>query len=398
VVDINVIKNSFTSTLNGAGLLEKDAVNVFINGVSYQPWQSLSISRDLDSPIGTFTMEFVDKWRQAGDEWPLKPGAAVSVKIGTRKQPVITGYIDKIDASISKDDRSVTITGRDLTSDLVDCSYIEENEIESTTFLALANKLASFFGLTATYENPALASSDKPFKFRYQQGDTMMEILAKEGKPKGFNLKTDGEGNLVIFNRNNSFQLPTSPVALEQDGNILTASIEIDHSERFSTYIVKGQASNDDLGWGLIKNQAKGVADDTGIGRTRAKIILSDAEVDNVSVQTQAEQEADIRKRQSNKVSITVQGWTKGALGELWEVGDLVPVNAGFIGVSNATMLIKSVSFEKSVDSGTLTTLGLVTPDSFRVEKTKSKDINDDLGWKRKTLTREQALELSPKL
>jgi|GEM_PF-719235 len=402
MVDINVIKNSFVNPLNGSGQTDKDAISVFINGTTYNSWTDISINRDLDSAIGSFTMSFVDKWRQSGDSWVITPGQKIAIKIGNRKLPVLNGFVDSVEASISNTDRSISVTGRDRTCDLADCSYIEENEISSITFLGLCEKMAGFFGIDVYYESPLyLGPLDTPFKFIYQQGDSMLEALYKEGKPRGFNLKTDGEGNLVIFNRNASETLTRSPVALSQDGNILKASVSLDQSDRYSTYIVKGQSSNDALGWGLKKNTPKGSADDRGVTRTRPLVVISDTEVDDVTAQTQAEQEADIRKRQSNDISAEVQGWTKTPLGELWSVGDIVPVDAGFIGISNVDLLIKSIGLSKSTSGGTITTIGMTTPDSFRNEKTKTSgnDLYEKLGWKfTSSISKEKALELSPKL
>ena len=357
--------------LNFANVASNEAA-LFINGVNYTSWDSLSVTRGLDSLAHNFSFSYVDKWRQEDGKWPINVGEKVEITLGTI--PVMTGYIDSLDSNFSSDSRTISISGRSTTADLIDCSYLGANKISTTTYLALATKLCNPFGIKVKYQ---ATPTNEPFDFHYEQGESVFEALHRYAQSRGYLLTTDAQGNLVVFNKDYFASIERSKTDLIQGKNILDITAKFDHSDRFSEYTLKSQPKGDDITAVIAANMSKATAKDSGVSRFRPKLILSDNYVFKLLAQKQVEWEADIRARQSNDVSVKVQGWTK-ADGTIWKQGDLVYLSAPAVGLSS-DMIITDVTYSKSSSEGTTTSLNLTSPDSYKPSPVKEDD--KPSGW-----------------
>lgn len=375
------------------------------DGKTFDSWERVRITKSMNTLSAGFEVSMSDKWRQSGERWPLKPGEPVTVYVGTNQ--VLTGYIDKLDVEVSNDDRSMTITGRDKTADLVDSSaYQTTNEFRKIKLEDLAKKFATELFNIKVITN---ADTGAPFeRFSIKAGETIFELLDRAAKLRGVLLQSDEKGNLVITNRgggnadiiNSSSVLASAQSALKaaaiaelgkgvsigadlvQGENILTAQASYNDTDRFATYIVKGQSQGTDLFNGPQVTKIEATAFDQAITRRRPLIIIAETSVDKKAAQRRANWEATVRAAKAIDVSITVQGWFRKD-GKLWSVNDLVNVNAGFIGLSDQQkLLITTVTFTKD-QSGTITELSLTRPDAFQLNPMqKTKDPKEKAGWK----------------
>lgn len=414
--------NPLDSALQAAGLpaifeggeLLKDAVVIRVGTTIYNAWQTVSITKNIDSISSVFEVSMMDKWRQKGSPWPLIPGAPMQILIG--QTPVMSGYIDKLDVSVSNEDRTMSISGRDLTGDLVDSSALSEtkkNQFQNITMLNLAKHYCSLYDIPVVDETK---DPGKPFAlFTVKQGETVFEVLERAAKLRGFLLVSGFRGtpkrmSLVITNRaGGNVDLPSiknlkqehdflaqakqlvketkSDADIQQGGNILFASASYDDTERFQQYVVKGQSKGSDNMWGLAVTAPTAVAFDQGIKRFRPLIVIAEGNVSVLDCQKRAAWESTNRAAKACEVSVTVQGWFKPD-GELWDVNTLVSVDAGFVGIqSGQNMLVKSVTFTKD-DRGTLATLKLTRPDAFNPKLTlsASADPAKNPGWRKKSI------------
>lgn len=401
------INNAFPAIFNKGDLID-DAVTVILDGgFVYDAWSSVSVTRSLEQVSGTFGIELVDKWRQSSEDWPLRPGVLVNVKIG--KENVITGFIDQISCDVSNDDRSLSIAGRDVTGDLVDCSAVSDpSEFKNISIDALAKKFA-----TDIFDIPVemKATGVEPFEvFTVKQGESIFEMLERAAKLRGVLLLSDSKGSLVIANRagesspQSVSNLPKAPslknlaaeavfsvtgvdrtsVALIQGENILEASASYDNSDRFAEYIIKGQAPGSDNFNGKSVTSVVAKATDEAIDRPRKKIVIADGSINTDSAKKRAQWEATIGAARSLEVVIKVQGWSEKPGGPLWSVNKIIQVEAGFIGLPEVELLITGVQFTKSIGEGTTTSLKLARVDAYdpEVELIKEKDPTQNLGWK----------------
>lgn len=388
------------------GRRRPDAVTLRINNEVYQAWDSITIQRALESMCGSFSIAMADKWRDSGEAWPLVPGAEVLIQIG--KENALTGYIDKVAASVKSDTRTITVNGRDRTADLVDSSaFANPSVFKNLDIEQLAKKFATqIFGI------PVVVDADlgnKFIKFPVKQGETVFEMLERAAKLRGLLLLTDEKGQLVITNRSGgdigaapelsgkapsvknlvaaaTFAPPAitkSAVSFVQGENVLEAQATYDDSDRYQTYFVKGQSSGDDLFFGKSVTAVEAFARDLRIKRARIKILIADGNVDKTAAQKRANWEAIVRATKALNVTLKVQGWQKPD-GTLYKLNELARVDCKYIGI-DADLLITGLAFSKTSAGKTLTTVKLSRPDSYdpsKSELTEDSDPAKELGWK----------------
>lgn len=381
-------QSGFQAILNGAGSLVDDAVTITLGTLStvYDGWESIRIQRSLEQIAGTFSISMTDQWRSEigfGEPWPLVPGQSVSVKIGVEN--VLKGFIDRINSEVESDTRTLSISGRDTTGDLVDSSApTEPAEYKNVSILVLAQRLAAPFGIPVAAD----VSVGEAFQsFSIKQGETIFEALHRAAEQRGLLLLTTELGGLLITNRSSALSQIRALAPLVQGGNILGAKATYDYGDRFQTYIVKGQTAGSDVFNKLNVTQPIGTAVDQGISRPRTKTLIPDGSVDFASAQRRANWEAITRAARSVDITIRVQGWRQVEGGPVWRINQLVSLDAQFIGQSAQEFIISGVQFSKSLSEGTITTLKLTRADAYVPEKpllTAAEDPSQNLGWQAK--------------
>jgi len=139
----------------------------------YDSWESVEIVKSIDSLCSAFSVGVSDKWRNLGENWTLTPGELVRLAIGS--DAVFNGYIEKLDAEIADGSRSIAISGRDRTCDIVDSSVVGANEYKNVDLLDLGKKLCfEVFGIKVT------SDTDIGGKFpvwKIKPGETVFETL-----------------------------------------------------------------------------------------------------------------------------------------------------------------------------------------------------------------------------
>lgn len=352
------------------GNQEENAAVFYVNNQIYEGFKNIRLSRSLTSLTGSFEIVLVDKWMTEKKDFDLKPGLEIACKIG--KRPVYKGYIDKFDIVLAPGSRNLTISGRDKTGDLVDCSHIGKNEFNNMKLEAIAKELVRPFGIDVII----FADTGAPFtKFTITQGDSVFKSLEKLAKQRNLLLTSSPEGNLVFEKK----AIIRSSTELLEGHNIKSAAISLDNTERFSQYIVKSQAIGI-IGDITDSTQGKGQAFDQGIGRYRPIVILNENQGDGKTAQQRAEWESSLRAAKACVVNVVVVDWIQKD-GELWATNQVVHIDCPSIGIKQ-DMLISKVNFELS-ENGKITELELIRPDAFEF-KTKIKketDPLDLLGW-----------------
>lgn len=373
--------NSATSILRN-GTIIPDAVSIILTerGIIYDSWQNVKVGRSLNQLSANFSISLIDKWKENRLPWFLKPGVRVVIRIGAT--PVINGFIDRLDVQISNDDRRVEITGRDQTGDLVDSSApTEPSEFKNVTILTLAQKFCLPFAIPVVADVNVLPAF---LKYTVKQGETIFELLQRAANLRGLLLLADDLGNLKITNRSSSTSLTVSPTPLVQGANIISAQASYDNSDRFQTYIAKGQSEGNDVFNGLNVTSPVGTSIDSSIIRPRQKTVIADGSSDFAGVQKRANWENTTRAAKSTDITVVVQGWQQFPGGPLWQINQLVNVDIGYLGVQATQLLVSSVQFSKSLSEGTITTLKLTRRDAYIPEQAVLNPANDpqtNLGW-----------------
>ena len=353
-------------------VLIDDAVTLFIGNEIYQGWKSATITRELNSLGSSFSLNVVDRWKADQEPFTMKPGSLVHIHTG--KTSVLTGYIDRVTFGLQAQNRSISISGRSKTGDLIDSSITGKNEYKNLDIKAIAEKIVEPFGLKVLLRSDGGAVFDK---FTVRQGETVFEALDRLARARALVMLPSFAGNVILTKKDTTL----AKTEIRSGVNLLGGSASYDNSERFSKYIVKGQ-SQGTKGTEDQATSSKGEATDAGISRVRELLVIAENSVDNAGAVERAKYEADIRAARSVEINVTLHSWTQDD-GTIWDVNQLVFVDAGFLGYRGQA-LIKKVQLIKD-EGGTKTELTLIRPDAFEFKKevSKKKDPVDRMGWEK---------------
>lgn len=346
-------------------------VELKVNGKIFEGWKRVRVTLSIETIAGSFELEVSDRWANQPTLWPILEEDSCELAIDG--MTVITGYVDRRTLSYSASDRSLSVSGRDRTGSLVDCSaQLEKWEFKNTSVLTVAKRIASDFNIEVKAQG-GLVLPNAPAKISIDPGDTCHEAIERACRLAGVLPVSDGLGNLVLT-RAGSAQ---ASVDLVEGENILSASAEYDSTGRHYLYAVLGQHKGSDQLNGA-STSIKATATDENVKRvTRTLLIRPEGNVTPEHAKKRAQWEATVRAARSETVSVTVQGWTQG--GALWPVNGLVKVRSPMIGV-NGTMLITQATFGLDASNGLTTQLTLRRPDAFLPEPVVTKAKTS--GWK----------------
>lgn len=334
-----------------------DTVQLLVESRVYEGWSEVSIDRAIDRLVGSFSVKVSEKHPDRPPARELRPGLPVTVRLGG--EPVITGHIDDVGHRVNAGEHSVSVRGRDAAADLVDCAPdLDPNEWTNIDLERLAEILCKPFGIPVRIRSSAGAAFPK---IALNPGQRAWDLLEERTRYRSVVIVSDGLGGIEIVKPGSGLRAD----ALELPGNVLSASLSLTRSERFSEYIVRGQAAGTDTAYGDVVASPGGRSKDLGVTRFRPLVIVSSSTVDSEKCGERARWEATVRAGRSERVSVTVQGWRQRS-GTLWAPNQTARVHSASLGISS-DLIVSGVRNRLSVDSAT-TELTLVRPDTFAPE------------------------------
>lgn len=331
--------------------MPKHDVRLHVSGQLFGGWKSINIRRGMSQVAGTFELGLTERWKGQDTPRPIKRGQ--SCKVSVDGQVVVTGYVD--DANIDYDDKShsITVTGRDATGDLVDCSA-PSKQFSLFTLVEIAEQLCQPFGVGVINAT----ETGKPFqRMKNDEGDTVFETLESAARVRAVLLLSDGKGNLVLSRASNK-RISTRLVLGE---NIKAGQLNSSDKDRYSEYTVKGQTVGTDDWSGEAAAHPEGKATDKSITRHRPLTILSEDQTDQASAQERAEWERNVRFGRSQTVTYTVRSWFHES--GLWAPNVLVAVEDAFLGL-DCDLLLTEVALILDKD-GSRTELTLCPRETY---------------------------------
>ena len=332
-------------------------LTLLVGGREYGGWQEVSVTRSMEAVAGSFSVRVSERWAGQDTRWPIRPFDAVRVLMGGHR--VVSGYVDSVRPAFDSGQHAVTITGRDKTGDLVDCSAVHSpGEWRGLDLVRLAGVLCKPFGVSVRAAVGVGAAFDV---FKLQPGETAWEAIDRAARMRGVLVMSDGAGGLVITRAGQG----RATTALVQGANILAASGEYQATERYSDYTVKGQHFGTDELNGEAAATVQATASDSGVPRYRPLVVIAETAVALGGARDRAQWEATVRAARADRVTVTVQGWQQED-GSLWPVNALVNLRSSWLGI-DGDMLITGVRYNLG-GQGTTTELTLARPDAFTPE------------------------------
>jgi len=333
-------------------------VSLYIDNMIYSGWTSLSIKRSLEAAAGSFSLTLTERWESGSapsyTAWPIYDGDNAVVKIGN--DIVITGYVDDVSISLSSTGHSITVSGRDLTEDIVDCSAINRpGQWLNRTLEQIASDLCGPFGVSVSSD----VNTGGPIaEVIIQPGETVYQTLEKIAKGRQLLITSTADGKLVFTQSSKN----VLPVTLLEGENILTCEASFSSKDRFSSYTVEGQP---DSVCGYVFCKAS--ASDAAVPRYRPLLVIAEEKANQAYCKNRAVWESLVRAAKAVSASVTVQGWRTPS-GDLWAVNNLINISAPSIRIDGA-LLITEAEFRKD-NSGTTTALVLKRQDAFLPDPT----------------------------
>lgn len=324
-------------------------VRLEVAGTQFAGWKKVEITAGLDRAARDFSLEVTDKF--PGEAVALvarriEPGELCKVWIGA--DLVLTGFVDATPVSYDGRSVSLAVKGRSRTADLVDCSVVNlPGQWSNRKAEDIARDMAGQYGVSV------ICAADTGAVLpdhQVQQGETVMASLSRILSLRQLLATDDAAGNLVICRAGSGNA--STPLVLGD--NILSASAELDAKDRFSEYIVRGQAAGGDLAFASQVSGLEGKATDPGVKRRRVLIKTADGNADTEMCRKEAAWEGAHRAGKAFETTYTVQGWRQSD-GRLWLPNQMVMVRDSVIGF-NLSLLIGEVTYSLS-DQGSFAKL-----------------------------------------
>ena len=367
-------------------------ITLEVDGILYGGFKSGSVVMRLDALSRTFAFTSTS---QDGKPLPFKGNEPCNVHVSGEQ--VLTGFIDVVHAEVTnvgQADHVITISGIDVTSDLLDSSISTLGSIgNGITLKALCERVIENIGSSLTVDdqqNPAPFQKAEDVA-NPDPGDNAFEFLERHARKKQVLLTSGPLGKLVIAKSEGTEIDAFIQNKIGDPGganNVLRSSVSYDARGRFSRYRVAAQPNLNALVFaGVTRSDA--VADqsstdvedkdmiDAGRGG-RQFIVLSENMSSSTSAHDRALWEARIRKTRGRVYAATVSGYTDQAE-NLWETNTLVTVLDDDADI-NAKMLVNSVAFGLDRSSGPVTTLAFVERNAYKLtlEEPVTEEVGDD--------------------
>jgi len=329
-----------------------DLVTLEINGKDFAGWESLTITRTLDSCADAFSLSAPFDPVKFKNYASFRPFGYQSVRLKIDDEKILTGRIESVSPSISASDRMINVQGRSLTGSLVDCSIDGQGfNFKGLSLSQIAKKLCSPFSVSVVSiseaELPLMVANASP-------GQSVFDFLNQLAKDLSLLLTCNADGNLVITK-----VLPGGkPVdaIIEGERKLLSANGSFDGTKIFSAYKVLMQQDG--------KNDIMGKALDGSIPIYRP-LTSTGSDADAKDVQKSAEWKRALAISGAVGLSVTMAGW-RTSNGLLWSPGQVVTLKApGAFILKESPFLISEASLTLDTSQGKTSALKLVLPATY---------------------------------
>lgn len=348
---------------------------VRVNGSKFSLWESVSVSRSIDNLCGTFSISTSNK----PSSYPVKLGDVIQILINN--VIVLTGFVEQFSGSGDLQSDQITLSGRDLTADIVDSSLPEQaKNIEgAVTLQNLCEAVIGGLGISIAIidESGGIAAFSEDDLQAGQSGGNAFQYLESFARKRQVYLQTSSEGDLVIFRPGNERAASSLTHKLnEVNNNVKSWNVNLSSSQRFGTYVCRSQ---DNVGFNFESdysgdgNNRNGEAVDQDIRATRYLELIAEETMTDKDCVQRAKEESNLRRAKSLEYTATVAG-AEQIDGSLWELGKLVKIDDEFANV-RGIFLIKSIGYNHSL-AGTETQIVVAQPDAYNVKDIISKNVS----------------------
>jgi len=341
-----------------------DTLTLKIAGKELSGWESVRVTRGIERMPSDFELSLTDYFPADGPQI-VNPGDPCEVYLGEDK--VITGYVDRWNASIGSSEHAIQVTGRGKCQDLVDCSAdYEKNVINGVTALTLSQKLASVYGINVTTD---VNDYQTVPQFTINWGESAQEVIERVCRWAGVLYYDLPDGGLFLTR----VSTKTAMSGVDQGVNIQQADYSASVDQRFSEYV--GVSLGISPAYSLTANSSYdrvllATANDPEMenlrGRKHITIVESTLIQKNLA-QTAITWEMNRRYGRSKVLKVRVDSW-RDIDGILWTPNTLIPIHIPAFGLEDLQWTLAEVEFLRNGKDGTTAQLTLMPPEAFSIE------------------------------
>lgn len=337
-----------------------------INGEVYNDALAINCRRSLKELYGQFSIVSSANKTQ---KLPVKIGD--SVKILADGVTVLNGYIQDLDVNYGASNHTIRIYGNCRTIDMADSSVTGQKTFNGViAFEQIARTVMDNGGMNfidIVDEVKTIETFKSTDIIQAEIGQSIFDFLEKYARKKQFILTTNEQGNL-LFVRASTERLGLDLLRLENNNtnNILNANLSSGISNRYNKYICRSQLNPYNQSGGTrpidIVNQTSSTGLDELVRASRILEFKTEHDEDNASTNNRAQFEANVRRANSVNYTCAVQGHSVND--KPFSINRIAFINDDFADISS-DMLLHTVSFNYSIDEGSITELSFTYPDAF---------------------------------
>lgn len=346
-------------------------IRLIVNGVPFTDFLTAECTVSIVEMANdfSFTVTAVDLFP------PFKLDDSVEVWIDGIKK--ITANIDEIGGSESEGSHTITYSGRDKTSGLIDSNIIGFDDVRGDiTLKKVVELILNNIGLDLVVVdslNPAPFNAAEDV-IDNKDGVSALAMTMEYGRKRQALISSDENGNIRIQDSTPTESGETLQRVKHGLNNMIDETWILANSELFHTIIHKGQISPRTLNLagttdvGLAENQI-GITVDDNVRKGRQKIIVEGKSYSSSELKNRSEWTRQLFKAKATTFSCSVIGHSKAG-GGLWEPNSLVLINSDVADISRK-MLLDTVTFSEGEDQPTITRLDFVERDVYTIVEPK---------------------------
>jgi len=352
-------------------------ITITYNGKLLNNWKDLSITRSCQSVPSTCEMTVTTTYPNTQ---PILYFANDFVIIKAGNQTVFTGFVDTDGVSVSKDNHEIKLAMRSKLADFVDGSnLLLTNTIQAPNIAAFAQQLLDKHNSMVMKDAYKIKLVDKTGEagvpipvVPIQQTSTGYELVEYYARYAQRITYDNEDGDLVLATSGKE----RAGGSVNLGGNVQALTFNTDTKNRFTHYYAVWSDVQQWQDKGLQPPNITGQATDPQMlasGRFRPLVFIAnqfDYNTGQDLAQKRALWEAKSRYGRSITLTVTVDTWLDSN-NKLFQVNTLIKSQIfPILGTSSTVTdwIIASVTYSKSITTGTTCTLQLMPPDAFAPE------------------------------
>lgn len=343
----------------------QENVELLVGGRRWSGWKAVRVTRGVEIMPSSFQLAATENY--PGDA-PIAFAPFDKAELLVGGEPLVTGWIDDVDASIDPHAHSISVSGRGKCADLVDCSAeLTAAQFNDTPAEDIIRKIAKIFDISVV----SLSGPGKPIRaFDVNLMQTAWSIIEPVARYSNLLAYEGRDGNLIL----SAIGQTKMASGIVYGLNAQALRLRRTAAERFSKITVVLVAV--DTFWqitpgappGISQGNTAAVARDLTVPRFRPRVIVSE-QTDGSRDFALARASWEIARRygRSQAMQVVVDSW-RDSSGALWAPNARIAVNVPPMQVISEEWVISEVSFLYDLTGGTRAELTVMPKEAFEIQ------------------------------